>query len=88
MISSLLLYPQGWRGLGDIVFSSEFGPLDKTDIDCMVLIDPLGWWSVVPKQSPDPTPGQGGRPRGVGGRPAPEPDLLLVRSRGFWTLLD
>ena len=31
---------------------------------------------------------QGGRPRGEGRRPAPGPDRLLVRSRGFWSLLD
>jgi len=30
----------------------------------------------------------GGRPRGVGGRPAPGPDRLPVRSRGFWSVLD
>jgi len=31
---------------------------------------------------------QGGRPRGEGGRPAPEPVRSPIRSRGFWTLLD
>ena len=30
----------------------------------------------------------GGRPRGEGGRLAPGPDRLPIRSRGFWSLLD
>jgi len=76
------------RGLGFIVPSSECRPSDQTDIDCVVKIGPLGRWSLAPKQSPDWDPTLGGRPRGVGGRPAPEPDSLLVRSRGFWTLPD
>jgi len=61
--------PQGWRGLGYIVLSSEFGPSDQTDIDRTVFLDPLGRWSLVPEKSSDWSPTQGGRPRGVGGRP-------------------
>jgi len=54
----------------------------------MVILDPLGRWSVIPEESPDWTLGQGGRLRGEGGRPAPEPDQLPVRFHGFWSLLD
>ena len=86
--SSSLLFPQGWRGLDYIVLSSEFGPSDQTDIDHTVFLDPLGRWRVIRKTGPYWTPTQGRRPRGEGGRPAPEPDRLPVRSRGFWTLLD
>ena len=43
---------------------------------------------MIPEASPDWTPGQGGCPRGEGGRPAPGPDRLRVRFRGFWSLLD
>jgi hypothetical protein len=47
----------------------------------MVILDPLGRWSVIPEESPDWTPGQGERP-------APGPVRLPVRYRGFWSLLD
>ena len=80
--------PPGARGSGYIVPPSEYGPSDQTDIDWMVILDPLGRWSVIPKKSPNWTLGQGGRPRGEGGRPAPGPVRLPVRSRGFWSLLD
>jgi len=54
----------------------------------MVILDPLGWWSLVLGKSSDWSPGQGRRPRGEGGRPAPGPVRLPVRSHGFWSLLD
>jgi len=54
----------------------------------MVILDPLGRWSVIRKTGPDWTLTQGERPRGEGGRPAPGPDRLPVRSHGFWSLLD
>ena len=75
------LSPPGARGSGFIVPSSERGPLDQTDIDWMVILDPLGRWSLVPEKSSNSSPTQGGRP-------APEPVHLPVRSRGFWTILD
>ena len=71
-----------------MVLSSEFGSLDQTDIDRMVFLDPLGRWSLVPEKSSDWSPTQGECPRGVGGRPAPEPVRSPIRSHGFWTLLD
>ena len=71
-----------------IVLSREFGPSDQTDIDRTVFLDPLGRWSMIQEFGTDWTRDLGGRPSGEGGRPAPEPDRLLVRSRGFWTLLD
>jgi len=80
--------PLGWRGFDYIVHSSEFVPSDQTDIDRTVFLDPLGWWSIIREMGPDWTPGQGGRPRGEGGRPAPEPVRSPIRSRGFWTLLE
>ena len=47
--------PPGARGSGFIVPSSEREPLDQTDIDWMVILDPLGRWRLVPKESPHPT---------------------------------
>ena len=86
LFSSLL---QGWRGLNYIVLLSDFGMSDQTDIDrTVVFLDPLGRWNTIQVFGSDWTPGQGGRPRGEGGRPAPEPVRSPVRSRGFWTLLD
>ena len=82
------LSPLGARGSGFIVPSSEREPYDQTDVDWTVILDPLGRWSLVPEKSSDWSPGQGGRPRGEGGRPAPGPVRLPVRSRGFWSLLD
>ena len=82
------LSPPGARGSGFIVPSSECEPLDQTDIDWMVILDPLGRWSLVPEKSSETNPGQGERPRGEGERPAPEPVRLPVRSSGFWSLLD
>jgi len=80
--------PQGWRGLGYIVLSSEFRPSDQTNNDHTVFLDPLGWWSTIQEFGSDWPRDQGGRPRGEGGRPAPEPVRSPVRSCGFWTLLD
>ena len=47
------LSPPGARGSDFIVPSSEREPLDQTDIDWTVILDPLGWWSVVCEKSPD-----------------------------------
>ena len=75
------LSPPGARGSGFIVPSSEREPLDQTDIDWTVILDPLGRWSVVRKKSSDWNPGGGGR-RGPGRFRPP------LCSRGFWSLLD
>jgi len=53
---------QGPGGSGFIVLPSEYGSSDQTDIDSTVILDPLGRWSVIPKESPDWTPEGGGRP--------------------------
>ena len=66
-----------------IVFSNESGPSDQTNIDCTVLLDPLGRWSMIREVERDWPRHQGGRPRGEGGRPAPGPDRPPVRSHGF-----
>ena len=65
--------PPGAKGSGYIVPSSEPRPLDQTDIDWTVILDPLGRWRVIPEESPVWTPSQGGRPRKEGGRPASSP---------------
>ena len=75
------LSPLGARGSGFIVPSSEHEPLDQTDIDWTVILDPLGRWSLVHEKSRDWSPGGGGRP-GLGPVRAP------LCSRGFWSLLD
>ena len=80
--------PPGVRGSSFIVPSSEREPLDQTNIDWTVILDPLGRWSLVSEKSSDWSPGQGGRPRGEGGRPAHGPVRPPVRSRGVWSLLD
>ena len=54
----------------------------------MVILDPLGRWSVIRETGPDWTLPKGERSRGEGGRPAPGPDHLPVHSHGFWSLLD
>ena len=56
------LSPPGARGSGFIVPSSEREPLDQTDIDWMVILDPLGRWSLVRRKSFDWCPEGGGRP--------------------------
>ena len=80
--------PPGARGSAYIVLPNEYGPLDQTDINRTVFLNPLGRWSIIRKVEPDWLSGQGGRPSGDGGRPAPGPVRSPVRSRGFWTLLD
>ena len=73
--------PPGARGSAYIVPSSESGPSDQTDINRIVFLNPLGRWSIIPEMEPDWSLPQGGRP-------APGPDHLPIRSRGFWSLLD
>ena len=80
--------PPGARGSGYIVLPSECGPLDQTDINCTVFLDPLGRWSMIREVGSDWPRGQGVRPRGEGGCPTPEPVRSPVRSCGFSTLLD
>ena len=75
------LVSPGARGSGFIVPSSEREPLDQTDIDWTVILDPLGQWSVVREKSSDWHPGGGGRP-------GPGPFWPPLCSRGFWSLLD
>jgi len=78
----------GARESGFIVPSSEREPLDQTDIDWMVILDPLGWWSIVREKSPEPSPEGGGRPGQLGGRPVPGPFRPPLPSHGLWSLLD
>ena len=47
------LSPPGARVSGFIVPSSEREPLDQTDIDWAVILDPLGQWTLVPEKSSD-----------------------------------
>ena len=82
------LSPPGARGSGFIVPSSEREPLDQTDIDWTVILDPLDQWNVVCEESPDWHPEGGGRPGPQGGRPGPGPFWPLLSSRGFWSFLD
>ena len=71
-----------------IVLPNGHGPSDQTDLNCTVFVNPLGRWSMIREAEHDWLPGQGGRPRGEGGLPAPGLGRPPVRSRGFWTLLD
>jgi len=82
------LSPPGARGSDFIVPSSEREPLDQTDIDWIVILDPLGWWNVVCENSSDWHPGGGRRPGPQGGRPRPGPFRPPLSSRGFWSVLD
>ena len=82
------LCPPGARGSGFIVPSSEREPLDETDIDWMVILDPLDRWSLVREESSESTLQGGGRPGQLGGRPVPGPVRPPLPSRGFWSLLD
>ena len=82
------LSPPGARGPGFIVSSSKREPLDQTDIDWTVILDPLGRWSIMCEKSPEPSLEGGGRPGQLGGRPVPGPVRPLLPSRGFWSLLD
>ena len=65
----------GARGPAYIALPNEHGPSDQTDLNRR-------------ETCPDWSPGQGGRPRGEGGRPAPGPARPPVRSHGFWSLLE
>ena len=80
--------PPGSRGSTYIVPPNEYGPWDQTDLNRMVFLNPLGRWSMICEVEHDWLSGQGGRPRGEGGRPAPGPVWSPTRSHGFWTLLD
>ena len=82
------LSPPGARRSGFIVPSSECEPLDQTDIDWMVILDPLGQWSVVHEKISDWHPGESGRPGPQGERPGPGPFRPPICSCGFWSLLD
>ena len=82
------LSPPGARGSGFIVPLSEREPLDQTNIDWTVILDPLGRWSLVREESSETNPGQSGRPGQLGGRPVPSPVRPLLPSHGFWSLLD
>ena len=77
------LSPPGARGSGFIVPSSKREPLDQTDIDLTVILDPLGRLNIVCEKSSDWNPGGGGRPGPQGGRPGPGPFRPLLCSRGF-----
>ena len=82
------LSPPGARGSGFIVPSSEREPLDQTDIDWTVILDPLGRWSLVREKSPDWNPEGAGALVLRTGALGQAPFGLPVRSRGFWSLLD
>ena len=80
--------PPGARGLAYIALPNERGPSDQTDLNRAVFLDPLGRWSMIREAERNWLSGQGRRPRGEGGRPAPRPARPPARSRGFWSLLD
>ena len=80
--------PLGARGPAYIALPNERGPSDQTDLNRMVFLNPLGRWSIIHEAEPDWLPEQGRRPRGEGWRLVSRPAQPLVRSRGFWTLLD
>ena len=80
--------PQGARGSAYMVPPNEYGPSDQTDLNRTVFLNPLGRCSMIREAEFDWLSGQGGRPRGEGGRPAPWFARPPARSRGFWTLLD
>jgi len=73
----------GVTGPAYIALPNEHGPLDQNDLNRMVFLNPLGWWSIIREAEPDWLPEQGGRPRGEGRRPIPGPARPPVRSRGF-----
>jgi len=77
----------GARGPTYIALPNERGPSDQTDLNRTVFLDPQMRWSTIRETCPDWSPRQGRRPRGEGGRPAPGPARLPIRSRGFWSLL-
>jgi len=50
------------RGPTYIVLPNECGPLDQTDINRTVFLDPLGRWSMIREVDPDWALEEGGRP--------------------------
>jgi len=80
--------PAEARGPAYTVLPNEYGPSDQTDLNRMIFLNPLGWWSMIREVEPDWLLGQGGRPRGEGRCPVPGSAQPPARSRGFWTLLD
>ena len=75
--------PPGARGSAYIVLPNECGSSDQTDLNSIVFLNPLGRWSMIREEEPDWLSGQGKRPRGEGGRPAPGSAWPPARSRGF-----
>jgi len=78
--------PPGARGSGYIVLPSECGPLDQTDINRTVFLDPLGRWSMSARLAvigPEARAGaQGGRACALPLIPSGLP-FVLVASRLF-----
>ena len=62
-ILSYELCLQGFRGLDYIAFSDESGPLDQTDIEQTVFLNPLGRWSMIRETEANWLQSQGGRPK-------------------------
>ena len=71
--------PPGARGPAYIVPPNEYGPLDQTDLNRTVFLNPLGRWSIIREMEPDWPWQQGGCPRGEGGCPVPGPARRLHR---------
>jgi len=63
--------PPGARGPAYIVLPNEYGPSNQTDLNRMVFLNPLGWWSMIREAEPDWLSGQGRRPRGRAGALSP-----------------
>jgi len=78
----------GARGPAYIAFPNERGLSDQTDLNRMVFLNPLGWWSIIHEAEPDWLPEQGECPKREGRGPVPGPTRPPVCFRGFWTLLD
>ena len=73
----------GARGPAYIALPNEHGLSDQTDLNRMVFLNPLGWWSIIREAEPDWLPEQGGRPRGRAGALPPGPlglPFVLVAS--------
>jgi len=80
--------PLGARGSAYIVPPNEYGSSEQTNLNRMVFLNPLGRWSMICEAEPDWLSGQGGLPRGEGGRPALGSARSPGRSCGFSTLPD
>ena len=53
--------PPGAKGSAYIVLPNEYGPLDQTDINRTVFLDPLGRWSMIREVERDwPSGAKGG----------------------------